>query len=104
MKTTIKTFLVAALVAFSVGVKAQESANSSYEFAIIEGGSIAYGKLTITTSGNTEYVSYPKDITREQFLLQKVEEFSKQGWQVFNTNMDGNFAGHQLFYLKRKTQ
>ncbi|HEY0262274.1 MAG TPA: hypothetical protein VGB95_04560, partial [Chitinophagales bacterium] len=87
----------------SIGLKAQE-AGSGYEYTTIS-GTLYNKKIFITTNNNEEKIDIAKDSKLSVELIKKVEEYSKQGWQLFNVApifySTTEVAGH-VYYLKRK--
>lgn len=100
MTTKIKTALLILFFLFAMltGVQAQDK----YEFAVASTFDIT--RLAVTKH-TTEYLTFQKGLDPFGELIKKVEEMSKEGWEVYNSIpcfiQNGSVNGH-VYYLRRK--
>lgn len=96
MKPTTKTLIVTLLLFFiTTGVMAQEK----YEYAIVQG---RYNGVVVITH---EWVNIPTPKTgnAEIELVKKLEEMSKEGWEVIDADPGEGTISH-TYYLRRKVK
>jgi hypothetical protein len=100
MKAKLTTILLTALLLMAS--VSSLVAQDKYEYAIVSLFDIT--RLAITKH-TTEYLAYPKGSDIASELIKKVEEMSKEGWEVHNTVAsftEHGFVNGHIYYLRRK--
>ena len=102
--TTLKTLFFGLFLVATFALKAQETGNAKYEYAIIKlsGSYPVYNLATIT-----EQESVYDKVGKESYntLLKKVNEYAQQGWVVYtNTETVAGNVTTTAYFLKRKKQ
>ncbi|HLP51202.1 MAG TPA: hypothetical protein VK154_09990 [Chitinophagales bacterium] len=81
------------------GLLAQDK-YEQYEYAVVEYASVA--KISVTTNSGVKETTYSKGQTAEVELVKKIEEMSKEGWEVYNVNHQGPTISPSIYYLRKK--